>query len=844
MSKLVLTAPLSGWMTPLDDVPDAAFAGRMVGDGAAIDPTDSILRAPCDGIVTMVADARHALTIRADTGAEILLHVGIDTVGLQGAGLTSNVQQGQSIHRGDPLLELDLDRLARTAMSLITPVVVINADRFPVSVPVTSRLISAGEPFFEAGIAPGVRDELPTLSTKPDAANDVTVLLEHGFHARPAARIAQSARQFRARIVISAHGRDAAAESAVALMSLGVRCGDRIELRGFGADASDAVRALTAEISTGLGESPVHLLQPFPGAATTDGPTDDSAGADAGCIRGTVASRGLAVGVARQFEQPEIQIAEEGQGAAAELADLTSARAAVKARIQESAREGESEILGVQAEFLDDPGLLDEAQAEIRNGKSAGYAWASAIRDAQTRLRATGDRRLAERVADLSDVETQVLQALTGTDIPARLELPEHAIVLAHELLPSQLSRLDISRVAGFCSAAGGPTSHVALLAASMGIPAIVGAGPSILKIANGTPLLLDADAGRLVVEPDEAKIAAANLAIADRRSKRTRYLRDARNDCYTTDGCRIEVFANLASIADAGQALAEGAEGCGLLRTEFLFQNRSAAPSEDEQAEEYQAIADALQGRPLVIRTLDAGGDKPIAYLRLPREENPLLGLRGLRASLCFPQLLRDQLAAILRVEPVSQCRILLPMITEPDEIRTVRKIIDAIVDERPKSHRIAVGAMIETPASVVLARAIAREADFLSIGSNDLTQYTLAMDRTHPHFASKFESFHPVLLHQIAAVCNAADDAGRTASICGSLASDLKAVPFLIGLGVRTLSAVPQMIPELKAVIRRLSMASCRALARTALALDNARALRQLADDAHSGAARRIEP
>lgn len=838
MSKLVLTAPLSGWMTPLEEVPDAAFAGRMVGDGAAIDPTDSILRAPCDGIVTMVADARHALTIRADTGAEILLHVGIDTVGLKGAGLIAKVQQGQSIHRGDPLLELDLDRLARTAMSLITPVVVINADRFPVSVPGTSRPISAGEPFFEAGIAkPGVRDELPALSTKPDAANDVTVLLEHGFHARPAARIAQSARQFRARIVISAHGRNAAAESTVALMSLGVRCGDRIELRGFGADAGDAVRALTAEISTGLGESPVHLLQPFPGAAATDKPADDSPGADAGCIRGTVASRGLAVGVAQQFEQPEIQIAEEGRGAAAELADLTGARAAVKARIQELARQSESEILGVQAEFLDDPGLLDEAHAAIRNGKSAGYAWASAIRDAQTRLRATGDSRLAERVADLSDVETQVLQALTGTDMPARFELSEHAIVLAHELLPSQLSRLDISRVAGFCSAAGGPTSHVALLAASMGIPAIVGAGPSILMIANGTPLLLDADAGRLLVEPDEAKIAAANFAIADRRSKRTLYLRAAGNDSRTTDGCRIEVLANLASIAEAEQALAEGAEGCGLLRTEFLFQNRSAAPSEDEQAEEYQAIADALDGRPLAIRTLDAGGDKPIAYLPLPREENPLLGLRGLRASLRFPELLRDQLAAILRVEPALQCRILLPMITEPREIRTVRKIVDALAAERRLKIRIPVGAMIETPASVVLAQAIAREADFLSIGTNDLAQYTLAMDRAHPEFASTFEFFHPVVLHQIAAVCSAARESGRTVSVCGSLASDLRAVPFLIGLGVRTLSAVTNVIPELKAVVRQLSTESCSELAQSALTRDDAESLRQLADDFQSG-------
>jgi phosphoenolpyruvate-protein phosphotransferase len=380
---------------------------------------------------------------------------------------------------------------------------------------------------------------------------------------------------------------------------------------------------------------------------------------------------------------------------------------------------------------------------------------------------------------------------------------------------------------------AGGPTSHVALLAASMGIPAVVGAGPSILKIGNGTAVLLDAEQGRLCIEPDEEEIERANSSIADRRFTRARYLRDAGPDCYTADGCRVEVFANLASTAEAETAVESGAEGCGLLRTEFLFQNRNTAPSEDEQAAEYQAIADALGGRPLVIRTLDAGGDKPIAYLPLPREENPLLGLRGLRASLRFPELLRDQLAAILRVNPASQCRILLPMITEPAEIRTVRKVIDELVSERKLQVRVPVGAMIETPASVVLADAIAREADFLSIGTNDLAQYTLAMDRTHPALANAFDFFHPAVLRQIAAVCNAAGTAGRPVSVCGALATDLRAAPVLIGLGVQTLSAVPDVIPELKAVIRTLSLAPCNELARTVLAKDSAQALRRLVDE-----------
>jgi multiphosphoryl transfer protein len=834
MSSIILTAPLSGWATPLEDVPDPAFAERMVGDGVAIDPLDCVLRAPCDGKITTIADARHALALRAENGAEILLHVGVDTVGLRGEGFVARVEQGQHVRRGDPLLDIDLDLIARNARSLVTPVLVTDARRFSVVVKASNRLVEAGEPFLEVASVAAVGNALQTRSLQPDATGEVTVCLEHGFHARPAARIARCSRQYRSRTIVSAHGREADAGSTVALMALGVRPGDRVALSAFGADAAEAVRALIEEISSGLGEAPVRMLQPARSTGATVRNIETPGRVDGRDIRGTVASRGLAVGVAFQFAQPELPVPENGAGIDAERAQLDRARDTARNRLRELAGGSDNEIIGAQAEFLDDPGLLDDAAAAIRAGKSAGYAWRSAIRTAQDLLRDTGDARLLERIADLSDVEIQVLQSLMQEFEVPQPEVPEHAVILARELFPSQLSRLGSSHIAGFCSAAGGPTSHVALLAASMGIPAVVGAGPSILEIANGTPLLLDAEQGRLEVEPDEAEIATARAAIADRRVRRVRYLQAAGADCYTADGCRVEVFANLASTAEAESAVASGAEGCGLLRTEFLFQNRVAAPSEDDQAAEYQAIADALGGRPLVIRTLDAGGDKPIAYLPLPQEENPLLGLRGLRASLLFPDLLRDQLAAILRVRPASQCRILLPMITEPQEIATVQKIIDALGSERRLPQpRMPVGAMIETPASVLLADAIVREADFLSVGTNDLAQYTLAMDRTHPQLARDFDFFHPAVLRQISAVCTAAKPSGRSVSVCGALASDLQAVPVLIGLGLRTLSAVPGVVPELKALIRQLSLASCKKLADAALAETSAPGLRRLAGE-----------
>jgi phosphoenolpyruvate-protein kinase (PTS system EI component) len=291
-------------------------------------------------------------------------------------------------------------------------------------------------------------------------------------------------------------------------------------------------------------------------------------------------------------------------------------------------------------------------------------------------------------------------------------------------------------------------------------------------------------------------------------------------------------VFANLASIAEAQVAVTHGAEGCGLLRTEFLFLERESPPSEDEQLQQYQGIARALEGRPLVIRTLDIGGDKPIPYLPLPAEENPALGLRGVRTSLWRPDLLRVQLRAILRVQP-DQCRVLLPMVTDPGEIRAVRRMLDEVRRELGIAAPVQVGAMIETPSSAVIAGRIVREVDFLSVGTNDLTQYTLAMDRGHAELAHRIDGLHPAVLSLIAMTVAAANEHDKLVGVCGGLASEPAAVPILIGLGVRELSVVPTLVPQLKSLIRTLTVESCRALAQRALAMDTAEAVRALANE-----------
>jgi multiphosphoryl transfer protein len=271
----------------------------------------------------------------------------------------------------------------------------------------------------------------------------------------------------------------------------------------------------------------------------------------------------------------------------------------------------------------------------------------------------------------------------------------------------------------------------------------------------------------------------------------------------------------------DAAAAVANGAEGCGLLRTEFLFIDRDTAPGEDEQLAAYQGIAAALGPRPLILRLMDVGGDKPLRYLPLPAEENPALGLRGVRTALARPDLMRTQLRAALRVQPAGTLRLLVPMVTDVAEILAVRRVIDELKAEIGIRERIELGAMIETPAAALMASALIREVDFLSIGSNDLTQYTLAMDRSHPELAGRTDALHPAVLKLVAAAANAGVAAGKTVAVCGGVAADRLAVPILLGLGVRELSVVPVAVPAIKRQIRSLKIDDCRELASRCLDL-----------------------
>lgn len=360
-------------------------------------------------------------------------------------------------------------------------------------------------------------------------------------------------------------------------------------------------------------------------------------------------------------------------------------------------------------------------------------------------------------------------------------------------------------------------------------MPALVAVEAEALTVPDGVEIILDADRGCVRIAPGAEAVAAFRRKLEKKKATLETALSRAGEAAITKDGVRIEVFANLGGEKGAADAVALGAEGCGLLRTEFLYLGRASAPSEDDQHAAYQAVADALDGRPLVIRALDIGGDKPAPFVDIPPEENPALGLRGVRLLLARRDLLEDQLRAILRVQTRGDIHIMLPMVVSLGEIAAVRDMMDAAAKDLGVSKRPSLGVMIETPASAIAADTLARGADFFSIGTNDLAQYVLAMDRGNPALAADVDSLHPAVLRMIKTAADAGARRGKWVGVCGSLASDPVAAPILIGLGVTELSAVPRRAPAIKSIIRTLTIGECRRVAGETLDLDSAREVRQ---------------
>ena len=832
--SVVIKAPVDGLVVALSDVPDAAFASESLGPGIAIEPLSAVICAPCDGEIIAVARTLHAVTLRANNGAEILIHTGIDTVALGGQGFERLVEIGARITAGTPLIRFDYEAVVTQAKSLCTPLILINSEDYEISLTAPSTRLSQGEAIlkitrirFEARSA----DARP-IAAGPSVSEQVTIELAEGLHARPAAQIARLAKTFSGSVELGSATDVVDAKSIASLMGLGVRHGDEVTVSGYGADSDAIVAKLIALIRSGAGDpvKPVILndRSEAPAALKQLAKRDES-----GAYIGVTASGGIAIG--RVFiHQPQCHEIPETAGSITE--ESAALQAAIettqKAILNEAmtANDEQAALLDAHAEIVVDPALMNVARARVTAGDSAGKAWQSAIAQQARVLEAAGDPRIAERVADLKDLEVRVLNALYGTLDTVSADAIDGAIVFADDLLPSEFMHYSSSNLAGLCLAEGGVTSHVAILAGAANIPTLVALGKEILETADGAPAIINAAKSKLIIDPSGDEIAVLKTRLALRKETAAEASLLATEQARTQDDVRIHVYANLSSVPEAANAVRLGAEGCGLLRTEFLFTDRASAPTADEQSECYSAISSCLDKRPLTIRTLDIGGDKPVPFLNLGHEANPALGLRGVRTFLAHPDVMRAQVEAILKAFGRSDLQIMLPMVSSPQEIIDFRTAVTEIAKEMEIEAVPPIGTMVETPASAIIAQQICQVADFVSIGTNDLTQYTLAMDRGQPALAGYIDGLHPAVIALIARVGAAASDANISAGICGGLASDPVAVPILLGLGITKLSATLSMIAPIKAIVRGLDLQQCRIVAEKAQKLNSPAEVRQL--------------
>jgi phosphocarrier protein FPr len=836
---LTLNAPVSGVLVPIERVPDPVFAQKMVGDGIAIDPVSQSLVAPCDGEIIQLHPANHALTLATAEGVEIMMHIGLDTINLKGQGFTPRVKQGDRVRAGDPLIDFDADHLATHAKSLLTMLIVTNGDRVS-AFDRRSGSVNAGQ---------DVVLVLTLANTTATAAADLAqavsseaILIPNsaGLHARPAAVLANLARQFSADVWLQKGEARANAKSVVSVMSLDVRHNDKVTVLAHGPDAQQAIAALAPQIAQGLGEEGAPAPAPASRivaeiAMAAPAPRSD----DPNLLLGVTASPGLAVGTVFQVRRQDLAVPETAADPLTEERKLDAAidqarreLEALQVQLHGQADANKAAIFAAHQEILADPELHATVRSAILKGNSAAFAWQKAINAQADQLAGLQNQLLAARAADLRDVGERVLMNLTGSG-PRRVDAPANSILIAEDLTPSDTANLDRAKVLGFATTLGSATSHVAILARALDIPAVAGVEPRALELANGTPVILDGSKGTLRLNPSADELTRLRTRQQRLAAKKKADLEQAPKPATTTDQHRIEVVGNIGDLNDAKSAVSLGGEGVGLLRTEFLFLDRSTAPTEDEQTQVYTDIAKALgPDRPLVIRTLDVGGDKPLPYLPIPHEENPFLGERGVRVGLNRPEVLRTQLRAVLRAAGAGKLHLMFPMIATLGEFRAAKAMFE---EERARlgAPSIPVGIMVEIPAAAIMAEQFAREADFFSIGTNDLTQYTLAMDRGHAKLAPQVDGLNPSVLQLIANTVKGAQQHGRWVGICGGIASDAQAVPLLIGLGVTELSVSIPAIPAIKAQIRTLSLAECQNLAQRALAMDTAAEVRALTPD-----------
>ena len=715
-------------------------------------------------------------------------------------------------------LNSDLDTVCREANAALAP-----------------KQEQLGEPAQEAKVASPVLEE---------ASESITLTLTnlHGLHARPAAKFVQTAARFMANVTVTdlTNGKGpVSARSLNAIATLGAVENHQIRVSASGEEAKLVLAAIKVLIEDNFGESPAASL-------SEEQPVEaQKMMGESGALKAIPISEGLALAPLYKYQPQHPPVpthpAENPETEWTRLQDAlekTNREIGLLARrMKQSIGSNDGAIFDAHLLILQDPELIQQARAGIdERNENAAFAWNAAIAAAAARYRALNDPYLQQRATDVEDVGAQVLHTMMNGKARAPITFDHPVILYAADLTPIETSQLDMNMVRGIITAGGGPTSHSAILSRALGIPAVAGVGTLLDRQQVGLLTGVNGFTGEVWLEPSAEVRAEIEKRRADWLAGREKLLQTSQELGMTKDGRRVEVFANIGGVTDARAAVQNGAEGVGLLRTEFLFLTRETAPSEEEQTRILREIFETMgEKRPVTVRTLDVGGDKELPYIQLAGEPNPFLGVRALRLSLSRPDLFLTQIRAILRAAEGYPCRIMFPMVADVDEIRKARTWVEKahaqLADEqKPHAWPVELGIMVEIPSAALLAPVLAQEVDFFSIGTNDLTQYTLAAERGNPALSYLADGLHPAVLRLIGEVAEAAHGAGKWTGICGELGGDPEATAILVGLGVDELSLNPAGIPRIKSVLRELTMERARELAQQALRCRTSAEVRQL--------------
>ena len=821
IKTLTLYSPIKGFLIDISKVPDDAFAQKMLGDGVAFTPQENYICAPTDALIKNIHQCLHAIVLEKD-GFEILIHIGVDTVTLKGRGFKALVKEGDFVKQGQKLIEFDEDYIAQNTPSNLIIMVIAS----PLEVNLIKEniaLVTESTKVFTAARQEESKPAFTPIIDQTTYTQDIIISNKTGLHARPAGEVATLAQSFKNTNIILVKGQKSAnAKSMVEILGLSLEYGDKVQIKAMGEDAEFAALEIKNFMLRELKDSLIQTQEHKTIEQNKNGEIK---------LKGTGIFDGLAIGKAYILKENQCNIEEKSKlPVAQELAKFNAALKQVKGSLDKErhaiyGQKDREEILLAHITILEDPFLIKETEQLIEKGFSSAFAFSTAIKRAVEVLKKANSDVLRARVADFIDLETRVISVLTG----ASYGLPkftEDTIIITRELLSHNLNELG-EHIAGIVMAEGSTLSHVSIMLKTLGIPTVIGVGQEILNTPDGADLIVDSKLGAVTVNP--SNISELRKKAESLKTHRIENLSHAFEPARTKDGVEIIVAGNIGNIEQARQSAQQGAQGIGLVRTEFLFATSKTEPTEQEQYEIYQKIVDLQKGNPVIIRTLDVGADKPIPFIPQIKEENPILGRRGIRTSFTNVEMLKTQLRAIMRVKPYGTAKIMLPMVTFIEEISTVMRFVK---EEQAKLgiDKVSVGMMVEVPAAALMAGDFAKFVDFFSIGTNDLTQYTLALDRAHPTLNFLSDTLNPAVLRMVKLTVEGAKQKNKPVGVCGAIASEPAGAILLIGLGVQSLSVVPSAIADIKALIRNLDFAKCKQVAEQALQYQSAGEVRTL--------------